>query len=86
MDIKRRDFFRNVGRKNATVAASATAPALVNLNSLSDELKALSKELNRKIGSLSAEVKEQIQLYSIFLLLVSSFAIDAGVTAIWVIS
>ena len=51
MDIKRRDFFRNVGRKNATVAASATAPALVNMNSLSEELKALSKEMNGKLGS-----------------------------------
>jgi len=105
MDMKRRDFFSNFGRKTAAVAVSAAAPALVHMNSLSDELKALSQELNGKIGSVSAEVKEQIQsvhnrldgaamtmsyqqmqLYFIFLLLVLSFAIDAGITAIWVIT
>ena len=35
-------FFRNVGRKTATVAAAA-APALLHLKSLSDEMSALSK-------------------------------------------
>ena len=43
-------FFRNVGRKTATVAAAA-APALLHLKSLSDELSALSKEMNGKLGS-----------------------------------
>ena len=99
MDIKRRDFFSNFGRKTAAIGAAA--PALVHLNSLGDDLIALSKELNGKLGSVSAEVKEQfqsvhnrldgvaltmsyhqIQLYFIFLLLVLSFAIDAGMTAI----
>lgn len=105
MDIKRRDFFSNFGRKTAAVAVGAATPAPVNLNTLSEELKALSKELNGKIGSVSAEVKEQIQsvhnrldgaaltmsylqmqLCFIFLLLVLSFAVDAGITAIWVTS
>lgn len=57
MDIKRRDFFRNVGRKTTAVAVSAAAPAQVHLNSLSDELKALSKEQNGKLCLVSAEVK-----------------------------
>ena len=105
MDIKRRDLFSNVGRKVAAEAVGAAAPALVHLNSLSCELQTLSKELNGKLGLLSAEVKEQIQdlhnrlvgaaltmsyqqmqLFFIFLLLVLSFAIDAGMTTIWVIS
>ena len=29
MDIKRRDFFRNFGRKTAAVAADAATPALI---------------------------------------------------------
>ena len=50
MDIKRRDFFRNVGIQTATVADSVATPALAHLNSLSDELQTLSKELNGKLG------------------------------------
>ena len=105
MDMRRRDFFSNIGRKTAAVAAGAAAPALVHLNSLSDELRALSKELNGKLGVMSAEVKEQvqslhnrldgaalamsyqqIQLYFIFLLLVLGFAIDAGMTTMWILT
>jgi len=104
MDIKRRDFFKKFGSKTAAVAAGVAAPALVHLDLLSDGLTALSKDLNNKLGLVSAEVKEQIQLlhnrldgaaltmsyqqlqlYFIFLLLVLSFAIDAGMTAIWLV-
>lgn len=45
----------------AAVAVGAATPALIHLNSLSDELKDLSKEMNGKLGLVSAEVKEQIQ-------------------------
>ena len=104
MDKKRRDFFSNLGRKTAAVAAGAATPALVHLNSLSHELRAMSKELNGKLGSASAEVKEQIQslhnrldgaaltmsyqqmqVCFIFLLLIMSFAIDAGMTVVWIL-
>ncbi len=105
MDMNRRDFFNSMGRKTAAVATGAAAPALVHLNSLSDELRALSKELNGKLGVMSAEVKEQaqslhnrldgaalamsyqqMQLYFIFLLLVLGFAIDAGMTTMWILT
>ena len=105
MDMKRRDFFSNMGKKTATIAAGAAAPALLHLNSLSDEMKALSKDLNGKLGAISAEVREQVQslhnrldgaalamsyqqmqLYFIFLLLVLGFAIDAGMTTMWILT
>ena len=103
MDTKRREFFRKFGKKTAVVAAAGMPPALVHLNSINDELKSMRKELNNKIGLVTAGVKgqiqsvhdrldgtafkmsyQQIQLYFIFFLLVLSFAIDAGMTAIWV--
>tara|TARA_R110002074_G_scaffold388518_1_gene571236 strand:- start:374 stop:649 length:276 start_codon:yes stop_codon:yes gene_type:complete len=59
--MNRRDFFNSMGRKTAPVATGATAPALVYLNSLSDEMKALSKDLNGKLGAISAEIKEPVQ-------------------------
>jgi len=105
MDIKRRDFFSNMGRKASVVAAGVAAPGLIHLNSLSDEFKAFSMDMNGKLGLVTAEVKgqlhslnsrldgtalklsyQQVQLYFIFLLLVLSFGIDAGLTAAWVIS
>ena len=61
MDMNRRDFFSNMGKKTAAIAAGAAAPALLHLNSLSDEMKALSKDLNGKLGAISAEVREQVQ-------------------------
>lgn len=104
MDSKRRDFFNNMGRKASVVAAGVAAPALIQLNSLNDELKAFSLEMNSKLGLVTAEVKEQlhslnnrldgtalklsyqqVQLSFIFMLLVLSFGIDAGMTAVWVI-
>ena len=82
MDLKRRDFFSNMGRKASVVAA----PGLIHLNSLSDEFKAFSMEMNGKLGLVTAEVKgqlhslnsrldgaalklsyQQVQLYFIFL-------------------
>ena len=103
--MNRRDFFSNMGRKTAAVAAGVATPALVHLNSLSDELKAMSKDLKGKLGFVSAEVKEQvqslhnrldgaamtltyqqIQLHLIFLLLILSFAIDAGFTTTWLLT
>jgi len=104
MDMNRRAFFSNMARKTASVAASASVPALMHINSLSDKMKILSKDLNGKLGSVSAEMKEQVQslhnrldgaaltmsyqqmqLYFIFLLLILSFAIDAGITTIWLL-
>jgi hypothetical protein len=105
MDINRRDFFSKMGKKASVAAAAVAAPTLVGLNSLSDEFKAFSMEMNGKLGAVKSEVKEQVhalnnrldgtvlklsyqqvQLYFIFLLLILSFGIDAGLTAVWVIS
>ena len=105
MDIKRRDFFSEMGKKASVVAVGVVAPTLMHLNALNDEFKAFSEEMNGKLGSVTAEVKEQLhslnnrldgtalklsyqqlQLYLIFMLLVLSFCIDAGMTAVWVIS
>ena len=105
LDKKRREFFSSVGKRTAAVAAGVTTPALVHLNSLSNDLSALSSDLNDKIGQVSAEMKEhlkslhnrldgaaltmshqQIQLYFIFLLLVLSFAVDAGMTTMWILT
>ena len=44
----------------AAAAAAVAAPALVNLNSLSDEFKAFSMEMNGKLGLVAAEVKQQL--------------------------
>jgi hypothetical protein len=104
MDINRRDFFSKMGKKASVAAAAVAAPTLVGLNSLSDEFKAFSMEMNGKLGAVKSEVKEQVhalnnrldgtvlklsyqqvQLYFIFLLLILSFGIDAGMTAAWVI-
>ena len=104
MDKNRRHFFKDIGNKTVGLAAGAAAPALVHLNSLNDELKALSKDLNAKLGKVSVEVKgqvqalhnrldgaaltlsyQQMQLTLIFLLLILSFAIDAGMTSIWLL-
>ena len=105
LDKKRREFFSSVGKRTAAVAAGAATPVLVHLNSLSDELKALNRDLNGKLGQLSAETKEQLQglhnrldgaalamsyqqmqLYFIFLLLVLGFAIDVGMTTMWILT
>jgi hypothetical protein len=104
MDINRRDFFSKMGKKASVAAAAVAAPTLVGLNSLSDDFKAFSMEMNGKLGLVTAEVKQQlhglnnrldstalklsyqqVQLYFIFLLLILSFGIDAGITAAWVI-
>jgi hypothetical protein len=105
MDKKRRDFFSRFGSNAAAVATGAAVPALIHLNSLSEELRALGRGLDDKLGAASTEMKaqvqslhnrldgaaltmsyQQMQLCFIFLLLVLSFAIDAGATAIWVLS
>jgi hypothetical protein len=102
--MNRRDFFEILRRKTASLAASTAAPGLAYINSISDELKALSKDLNRKLGVMPAEMKNRLQalhsrldeaalamsyqqmlLYFIFLLLVLSFAIDAGMTTAFVL-
>ena len=102
MDTNRRHFFKDLTTKSAGIAAGAAAPALVHLNTLGDDLKALRKDLSIKLLKTSAEVKgqiqtihkrldgaaikqtyQQMQLYFIFLLLALSFAIDAGMTAVW---
>ena len=100
MDKNRRHFFKNIGKKTAGIAAAATAPALIQLNSLADDLKVLSVDINSKLSKASAEFKgqvqslnnrldgaaltmsfQQLQITFIFLLLLISFAIDAGMTA-----
>jgi hypothetical protein len=104
MELKRRAFFKDFGSKTVGLAAGAAAPALVQLNSLGDEFRTLSQQLNSKLARASAEVKEQVQsihnrldgaalklsyqqlqLYFIFLLLIISFAIDAGMTTVWML-
>jgi hypothetical protein len=60
MDINRRNFFSKVGKKASLAAAAVAAPALVNLNSLSDEFKVFSMEMNGKLGLVAAEVKQQL--------------------------
>ena len=104
MDNKRRDFFRGLGSKTAGIAACAVAPTMVQLSSLSDEIKKLGSQFNQKLSQSTAEMTEQIavlndrfdraivtmtyqqmQLYFLFLLLVISFAIDAGFTLLWVV-
>lgn len=76
MDNKSRDFFSNFGMKTATVAVGAAAEVKEQIHSLH----------NRQDGAVLTLSYQQIQLYFIFLLLVISLAIDAGMTAIWVIS
>ena len=102
MDIKRRDFFGNMGKTASVVVAGVVAPTLLHLNSVNDEFKTFCMDMNGKLGSVTDEVKEQlnslsnrldgtalklsyhqVQLYFIFLLLVLSFGIDAGMTAVW---
>jgi hypothetical protein len=60
LDINRRNFFSKVGKNASLSAAAVAAPALVNLNSLSDEFKAFSMEMNGKLGLVAAEVKQQL--------------------------
>ena len=105
MDGERRDFFKNLGSKSAGIAACAVAPTMVQLSSLSDEIRKLGSQLNEKLNRSTAELTDQLailnnrldtavrtmtyqqmQLYFIFLLLLISFAIDAGMTAAWVVT
>ena len=41
-------------------AAAVAALTLVSLNSLSDDFKAFSMEMNGKLGAVTSEVKEQL--------------------------
>lgn len=61
MDIDRRDFFKGLGKKTAGLASGAAVPSLVYLSSLSEDLKALSQDMNSKLSKVSSEVKEQLQ-------------------------
>ncbi len=104
MDQKRRDFFRNLGSKSASLAAGAVAPTLVYMDSLKAEIRAISQELNHKLAETTDDLISQIQrinnrldraaftmtyqqaqIYFIFLLLLVSFVIDAGMTATWIL-
>ncbi len=104
MDGKRRDFFRDLGSKTAGIAACTVAPTMVQLSSLSDEIKKLGSQFNQKLSQSANEFTEQLgrvnyrldkanltltyqqmQLYFIFLLLLISFAIDGGLTLLWVV-
>lgn len=62
MDSKRRDFFRNLGSKSAGIAACAVAPTMVQLASLSDEIKKLGSQFNQKLNQSAAEMTEQFAL------------------------
>ena len=60
MDSKRRDFFRGLGSKTAGIAACAVAPTMVQLSSLSDEIRKLGSQFNRKLSQSTAEIAEQL--------------------------
>ena len=60
MDNKRRDFFRHIGSKTAGIAACAVAPTIVQLSSLSDEIRKLGSEFNQKLSQSAAEIAEQL--------------------------
>ena len=60
MDSKRRDFFRDIGSKTAGIAACAVAPTMVQLSSLSDEIKKLGSEFNQKLNQSAVEFAEQL--------------------------
>jgi hypothetical protein len=62
MDSKRRDFFRNLGSKSAGIAACAVAPTMIQLSSLSDEIKKLGSQVNQKWNQSAAEMTEQLAL------------------------
>jgi hypothetical protein len=60
MDSKRRDFFCNLGSKTAGIAACAVAPTMVQLSSLSDEIKKLNSQFNQKLSQTTAEIVNQL--------------------------
>ena len=62
MDNKRRDFFRGIGNKTAGIAASAVAPTMVQLSSLSEEIRKLGSQFNQKLSLSTAEMTEQLAL------------------------
>ena len=60
MDIKRRNFFRDLGGKTAVMAAGAVAPAMVYMDSFKIEIDALSREFNHKLAKSTDELISQI--------------------------
>lgn len=60
MDNKRRDFFRGLGSKTAGIAACAVAPTMVQLSSLSEEIRKLGSQFNQKLSQSTAEFAEQL--------------------------
>ena len=60
MDSKRRDFFRGLGSKTVGIAACAVAPTMIQLSSLSDQIRGLGSEFNQKLSQSTAEFAEQL--------------------------
>ena len=61
MHQSRRDFFRNLGTKTASTAASMVAPAMLHAEALSEQIHATAKDLNDKINESAAELNEKIK-------------------------
>jgi hypothetical protein len=62
MDSKRRDFIRGLGNKTAGIAACTVAPTMAHLSSLSEEIKGLGGQFNKKLSQSAAEFNEQLGL------------------------
>jgi hypothetical protein len=75
LDKKRREFFSSVGKRTAAVGQVSAE--------MKEHLKALH---NRLDGAALAMSYQQAQLCFIFLLLVLGFAIDAGMTTMWILT
>ena len=61
MNQSRRDFFRNLGTKTASTAASMVAPAMLHAEALSEQIHATAKDLNDKINEGAAELNGKIK-------------------------
>ena len=61
MDNTRREFFRNLGSKTAGIAAAGVAPAMLQLSSLSDDIKKLAGDFNQKLERQKVEISGQLQ-------------------------
>ena len=61
MDNQRRNFFKNIGGKTAGIAAAGIAPAMVQLSSLSDDVRKLADNLNQKLDLQKAEIGHHLK-------------------------
>ncbi len=65
MNKSRRDFFRNLGRKTAGVAATVVTPTLAHAEQLgmqfSEQIEKVGADLGSRISETASEAREQIQ-------------------------